>query len=87
MKNRFVKPFILLLLVSAFGVSIINSCKHDTIAIDKGNSTKDSVYFSDVLPIFVSNCATTDCHDGTGHLFALNSYSSIMEQVQAGSAW
>jgi uncharacterized membrane protein len=84
MKNNPISSLIIFILLV---VITTNACKHDTIAIDKSATQSDTVYFSDVLPIFVSNCATTNCHVGTGEMFALNSYSSIMDHVQAGSSY
>jgi hypothetical protein len=49
----------------------------------------DSVYFqNDILPLFVSNCAKSGCHDATSHQdgIVLNSYSAIMSsgEIEAG---
>jgi len=47
----------------------------------------DSICFvQDILPLFISNCAMSSCHDGLSQeeeddLFALNSYSSIRAHV------
>jgi cytochrome c5 len=46
----------------------------------------DSVCFvQDILPLFLSNCAISSCHDGLSHgeedLFALNSYTAIRPYV------
>ena len=87
MKHILVRLFNLFLFVSVIIVLIFNSCKHETILIEKGTLKDSTVYFSDqILPIFQTNCATTKCHDGT-RLFELNSYTSIMDHVQKGSAY
>ena len=87
MKCKLLKPFNLFLLVSVIITLVIASCKHDTILIEKGTLKDSTVYFSDqILPIFQTNCATTNCHDGS-RLFELNSYETIMDQVQAGNAY
>ena len=50
----------------------------------------DSVYFqNDILPLFVSNCAKSGCHDAASHKegIILNSYNSIMVtgEIQPGN--
>lgn len=55
------------------GSIIINTCDSDT------------VYFQNtILPLFVSNCAKSGCHDAISHKegIILNSYSSIMSTGQ-----
>ena len=36
-----------------------------------------------VQPIFLNNCATSGCHDGSGE-FALETYNQILEPVKPG---
>ena len=58
----------------------------DDSGYDNGNSAfipcdPDTVYFTNtILPLFISNCAKSGCHDDAGHQdgIILNSYSSIM---------
>jgi len=48
----------------------------------------DSVCFSrDVLPIFLSNCAMSGCHDASTHSHGIDvsSYTSIMKGISAGN--
>jgi hypothetical protein len=50
----------------------------------------DSVYFNnDILPLFISNCAKSNCHDAAGHQHGviLNSYSNIIStgDIEAGN--
>jgi len=79
-------------------------CKHEpinlvinpenTAANGNGGSSgipcnPDSAYFqNDVLPLFVSNCAKSGCHDAITHEegFTFNSFSGIMNsgEIQAG---
>ena len=53
------------------------------------NGNADSICFvQDVLPLFISNCAISSCHDGLSQgeeeeTFALNSYSTILPYVEA----
>ena len=49
----------------------------------------DTVYFAnDILPLMVSNCAMSGCHDAASHKdgVILTSYSGIMKEVKAGNA-
>ncbi len=49
----------------------------------------DTVYFaSAILPIIVSNCAKSGCHDATSHVegYNLTSYSAIARMVSPGNA-
>lgn len=75
---------------------IVVSCKHQPLtAADEpvpqdtsqnGNPIPkpcdpDTVYFNNtILPLFISNCAKSGCHDAASHLegLILNSYSNIM---------
>jgi len=62
------------------------SCKHEPInpvsnATKSGVCNTDTAYFqNDVLPLFVSSCAKSGCHDATTKAKNLNlsSYNSIM---------
>lgn len=70
-----------LILAAAFG-----SCKHDppfdpTQHSVTDNCDPDTVYFvNDILPLIVSNCAKSGCHDGSGEEEAneLTSYETII---------
>src|SRR5688572_5181621 len=49
----------------------------------------DTAYFqNDILPLFISNCAKSGCHDAATHQegFVFNSYSGIMGsgEIEAG---
>ena len=72
---------------------IIYSCRHDYIVFPgSGNLPEDdllestcdpdSVYFTNtILPLVVSSCATTGCHDAASHAdgIILTDYTSILE--------
>ena len=52
----------------------------------------DTVYFSNIiLPLFISNCAKSGCHDNAGHQdgIILNSYASIMAsgEIEPYNPW
>ena len=75
----------ILLMALLFSIAIINGCKHEIIN-PNGDNTIDSTLYPegvcferDILPIFVSNCAMSGCHDVSSHRseYVLNSYSSI----------
>lgn len=80
--------FILFFLAS---VVLLKGCKHDPVApVDQnggnGNGNGDTcdveiIYFqNDVLPLFISNCAQSGCHDvaTASDGIVLDSYSSII---------
>ncbi|MEI2676184.1 MAG: hypothetical protein V9F05_19285 [Chitinophagaceae bacterium] len=66
---------------------VVAGCKHNTL-IDLTNPTvtvdcdPDTVYFqNDVLPLLISNCAMSGCHDGIGRIdekAPLSSYEDVM---------
>ena len=72
------------------GVALtIQSCKHDVIQLPPGGDTPtvsddcdpDTVYFqNDILPIIVSNCAMSGCHDARSHQdgVVLDNYMNIV---------
>lgn len=76
-----------------FGIGVFSSCKHEIplpIVIHPTDTTgtipetlcdTDTVYFQNsILPIFVSNCAQTGCHNNGAHAggIKLNNYSNII---------
>ena len=66
MKGDLLKLPILVLITTSIVITI-NACKHETILIDKGALPDSTIHFtSQVLPIFQSNCATSNCHQGNG---------------------
>jgi hypothetical protein len=66
-------------------LSLDEATPEDTSNNGNNNTTHpcdpDSVYFANtILPLFISNCAKSGCHDAAGHEgdIILNSYSNIM---------
>jgi hypothetical protein len=51
------------------------------------NGTARSCFTRDILPVLVSRCSTTGCHDAISHKggYVFSSYSSSMTAVKAGS--
>jgi uncharacterized membrane protein len=58
------------------GLIFISSCKHDP----PPSTTGDICFESEILPIFVTRCAVTGCHDANtaAEGIVLDSYSNIM---------
>jgi len=71
----------LLLLLTAFTWFI--SCSH----VANIANVPEVCFTSDVLPIFVNNCAISGCHDGSGRESRMNlsSYADISKNVVAGN--
>ena len=77
-------------------VVIINTqCKHEPLKKLTGTDTtthtvtpEDTTicFERDILPLFISNCATSGCHDATSHVEGLNltTYTKIMRGIVAG---
>jgi len=83
MKNKRIGFLKLSLMIGiGFILFLVNSCKHDGIAVDQ----LPQIHFSEVLPIFTQNCAT--CHGGSGESrgLAFTDYTSIMRSIQAGNS-
>ncbi|MEO8085268.1 MAG: c-type cytochrome domain-containing protein [Bacteroidota bacterium] len=62
----------------------------DTTSYNESPCNPDSVYFANnVLPLFISNCAKSGCHDAASHEdgIILNSYSNIIStgDIEAGN--
>lgn len=64
-----------------FSVLIIGACTHEPVV----PATPEVSFAEQVSPIFISNCATSDCHDGREE-FALFSYQDIRSHVKPGDA-
>lgn len=78
-------------------MAVLVGCKHDSVAPPGNNpdlSSKDpchpdTVYFeNDVLPLIVSSCATSGCHDAitAEEDVVLDNYKNIMKEVKKGNA-
>jgi hypothetical protein len=97
------KKVVLSLIIGVSVIGIIISCKHELPVIsdpvvDPGNGSNpppastcnpDSVYFQQqVLPVFISNCSLSGCHDAASHQhrIVLTSYTTIIStgEVRAG---
>jgi hypothetical protein len=64
-------------------ISWISSCTHEPNIAD----IPEICFERDVLPIFLNNCALTNCHDG-GHGesdLVLNNYQNISRAVEPGN--
>jgi uncharacterized membrane protein len=65
-----------------------------TVVVDKGDSTgwkcsPDTIYFQDVLPIIISSCATSGCHDAATRAngYQYTDYANILRGgIVAGNA-
>jgi cytochrome c5 len=57
-------------------------CKNDT---GTGGGNDSICFVQNILPMFISNCAMSSCHDGLSQseddLYALNSYATIRQHV------
>lgn len=88
------------LVMSVSLIALIISCKHQIPGITgtggsgenppaSSTCSADTIYFQQqVLPIFVSNCAMSGCHDNASHEegMVLTSYSGIMSGgIRAGN--
>lgn len=96
MKVKLISVFVFCLLFAGiisckhYPFLVTNDHLIDTSSIDTSHNPPpvvgipcdpDSVYFdSQILPIFVSNCAQSNCHNATSHKdgYTLTSYSTIM---------
>lgn len=81
-----------LFIALVFAVFYWQSCKHLPVSPDGSNTPCDAntVYFSkDVLPILVSNCAKSGCHDASSHKEGINltTYEKVMKtaDIKAGN--
>ena len=88
--------------VTTSDVVPIDTTKKDTtknngggvVVVDKGDTTgwvcsPDTIYFQDVLPIFISSCAGSGCHDAAtkAKSYQLTSYTTILSRgLVAGNA-
>jgi cytochrome c553 len=72
-------------------LSTNNNSNNNSVVTNSMNCDPDTVYFvNDILPIMISNCTMSGCHDVTSHKegVILNSYSNIMStaDVEPGKA-
>jgi hypothetical protein len=65
----------------------MTTCQMDTTGQSIGYINPLACFSRDVLPVLVSHCATTNCHDAITHQegYVFTSYSSTMHAVSPGS--
>ncbi|MFI5196414.1 MAG: c-type cytochrome domain-containing protein [Chitinophagales bacterium] len=69
-----------------FGAIVIsvNSCVHAPYVLPVNQRTNDPniCFEQDILPIFISNCAKSGCHDATSHVggYVLDNYIDIIRK-------
>jgi len=78
-------------------MTLLPACTHETTHPNTGSNTPtvsttcsaDTVYFvNEILPLIISNCAMSGCHDAATRAegVQLTSYTTITKYVRAGSA-
>ena len=88
--------------ISTNDVIPVDTTKKDTtkttgggvVIVDKGDTTgwkcsPDTIYFADVLPVIISSCAGSGCHDAVtkAKSYQLTDYTNILKRgITAGSA-
>jgi hypothetical protein len=71
--------------ISLLLIVLFSSCRHDAELPPIIAGVGDSICFDkQVLPIILSNCAMSGCHDGNGEKFALMNYEEVREKVTPG---
>ena len=94
--NRLKTAFMIVFLIG-IGTLTINSCVHPPYVMPETQRASDPgiCFERDVLPIFVSNCAKSGCHDAQSREkgYVLDSYQNIMKKgivpgnVAASKIW
>ena len=78
------KAAMLIVIVLVIGAGItINSCTHAPYVLPQDMRTGDPniCFETDILPIFISNCAMSGCHDNSGRGgYNLTSYANVMKK-------
>ena len=82
---KFHKATALLFTLLIIGAGLaINSCTHAPYVLPENMRTGDPTicFETDILPIFVSNCAKSGCHDAGAHKggYQLDSYTNVMKK-------
>lgn len=75
----------LLLTIAVIFIAVlwISACRHDTLL---ASDLPDLCFRKDVLPVFMTNCAISGCHDGRGETgLLLNDSASIRRSVTPGN--
>lgn len=91
------KTVAIIILSLITGSMATNSCVHAPYVLPQNQQTNDPAicFERDILPIFVSNCAKSGCHDAQSHEegYELNSYANIVKKgivpgnVAASEIW
>lgn len=83
-KGKKIRLTILILIMVLFGALGFNGCVHAPYVLPEDQRTNDpSICFErDILPLFVSNCAKSGCHNAQSHEdgYVLESYATIMKK-------
>jgi len=84
MFNKTRKALITILLTIGYGSIILNSCTHQpyVLPVNKRTGYPGICFERDILPVFQSNCAKSDCHDATAHRggYVLDNYTDIIKK-------
>ena len=79
-----IKVVMILTLNLIIGSIIVNSCVHAPYAMPDNQRTNDpNICFErDILPIFISNCTKSGCHNAQSHEggYKLDNYENIMKK-------
>ena len=84
-----------ILATTAMVIILINSCKHEPVVVitttppPVNGGTGEVCFQTDILPLFQSNCAMSNCHDATSHQdgYVLDSYANIIKKdIRPGDA-
>lgn len=80
------------IVVLACMIVVVFACKHEIASPftnNNGDTTNAICFEHDVLPVLLSNCAKSGCHDVTSHEggYILNTYDNIIKSgIAAGNA-
>lgn len=82
MKYKNYKYNFLIFVVLMLSTLILNSCRHEA---ELPSDLEEVCFSEEVMPVIVSNCATSGCHDvgGTGNV-SLTDYNSIVKNIEPG---
>lgn len=84
-----------ILATMALVIIVINSCKHEPVAVitttppPVNGGTGEVCFQTDILPLFQSNCAMSNCHDAASHQdgYVFDSYANIIKKdITPGNA-
>jgi hypothetical protein len=82
-KNKYLAPLFIAILVLVIIISVVNGCQHEVV--DKKNLRK-IIFETEILPIFLTNCTQSGCHDSLGDApLDLRTYDGIMKGIVKGN--